>query len=160
HRIVMFAPPTENISLAGHPEIGKLLGDHSADIARIQASTDSELGEVKDNLKALLNPQGSPGLARMEAFKRDVTEHLYVINAEHDEAVDVGPNGEKVVSEAVRKLNALPTIGPPGLITLRYSDIGGTEEDAREKKTGVKNPGYAHRIVVKMGEQEDFSCSD
>jgi len=160
HRIVMFAPPTENISLAGHPEIGKLLGDHSADIARIQANTDAELGEVKDDLKALLNPQGSPGQARMEAFKRDVTEHLYVINAEHDEVVDVGPNGEKVVSEAVRKLNALPTIGPPRLVTLRYSDIGGTEEDAREKKTGVTNPAYAHRIVVKMGEQKDFSFFD
>src|SRR5436305_9256442 len=138
HRIVMFAPPTENISLAGHPEIGKLLGDHSADIARIQASTDAELREVKDDLKALLNPQGSPGQARMEAFKRDVTEHLYVINAEHDEVVDVGSNGEKVVSEEVRKLNALPTIGPPRLVTLRYTDIGGTEEDGREKKSGVK----------------------
>ena len=160
HRIVLFSPPTENISLAGHPEIGKLLGNHSADIARIQANTDAELGEVKDDLKALLNPQGSPGQARMEAFKRDVTEHLYVINAEHDEVVDVGPNGEKVVSEAVRKLNALPTIGPPRLVTLRYSDIGGTAEDARAKKTGVKNPAYAHRIVVKMGEQKDFSFFD
>src|SRR4051794_14857025 len=160
HRIVMFAPPTENISLAGHPEIGKLLGDHSADISRIQANTDAELGEVKDDLKALLNPQGSPGQARMEAFKRDVTEHLYVINAEHDEVADVGPNGEKVVTEAVRKLNELPTIGPPRLVTLRYSDIGGTEEDARETKTGVKNPAYAHAIVVKMGEQKYFSFFD
>src|SRR5882757_178872 len=160
HRIVMFAPPTENISLARHPEIGKLLGEHSADIARIQANTDAELGEVKDDLKALLNPQGSPGQARMEAFKRDVTEHLYVINAEHDEVVDVGPNGEKVVSEAVRKLNELPTIGPPRLVTLRYSDIGGPEEDAREKKSGVRNPAYAHSVVVKMGSQQDFSFFD
>jgi pimeloyl-ACP methyl ester carboxylesterase len=160
HRIVMFSPPTENISLTGHPEIGKLLGDHSADIARMQANTDAELGKVKDDLKALLNPQGPPGQASMEAFKRDVTEHLYVINAEHDEVVDVGPNGEKVVSKEVRKLNELPTIGPPRLVTLRYADIGGTEEDAREKKSGVKNPAYAHRILVKMGEQEDFSFFD
>src|SRR6266404_3861854 len=160
HRIVMFARPTENISLAGHPEIGKLLGDHSADIARIQANTDAELGEVKDDLKALLNPQSVPGQARMEAFKRDVTEHLYVINAEHDEVVDVGPNGEKVVSEAVRKLSELPTLGVPRLVTLRYDDICVTEEDAREKKTGVKNPTYAHGIVVKMGEQKDFSFFD
>jgi hypothetical protein len=160
HRIVMFSPPTENISLTGHPEIGKLLGDHSADIARMQANTDVELGKVKDDLKALLNPQGPPGQASMEAFKRDVTEHLYVINAEHDEVVDVGPNGEKIVSEEVRKLNALPTIGPPRLVTLRYTDIGGTEEDAREKESGVKNPAYAHRILVKMGEQDDFSFFD
>src|ERR1700704_1365151 len=160
HRIVMFAPPTENISLAGHPEIGKLLGEHSADIARVQSSTDSELGRVKEDLKALLNPQDPPGQQRMEAFARDVTEHLYVINAEHDQVVDVGPNGEKIVSQAVRKLNELPTIGPPRLVTLRYSDIGGTEEDARETKTGVKNPAYAHGIVVKMGEQEDFSFFD
>jgi hypothetical protein len=89
-----------------------------------------------------------------------VTEHLYIINAEHDEVVDVGPNGEKVVSKEVRKLSELPTIGPPRLITLRYADIGGTEEDAREKKSGVKNPAYAHRILVKMGEQDDFSFFD
>src|SRR4051812_26211829 len=160
HRIVMFAPPTENISLAAHPDVGKLLGDDSAAIARIQATTDSELGKVKEDWKALLNPQDPPGQARMEAFTRDVTEHLYVINAEHDEVVDVGPNGEKVVSEPVRTLSEQPTMGPPRLVTLRYSDIGGTEEDARQKKTGVKNPAYAHGIVVKMGEQKDFSFFD
>src|SRR5436853_2915304 len=103
----MFAPPTENISVAGHPEIGKLLGDRSADISRIQANTDAELAEVKEDLKVLLNAQGAPDQTRMEAFKRDVTEHLYIINAEHDEVVDVGLNGEKVVSEAVRKLSDL-----------------------------------------------------
>lgn len=157
HRIVMFSPPTENILLSAHPEIGKLLGDHSVDIARMQANTDAELQQVKDDWKALINPQGPSDQARMEAFKRDVTEHLYVINAERDDLADVGPNGEKIVSEAVRKLNSLPTIGPPRLVTLRYSDIGGTEEDAREKKTGVKNPLYAQRIVAKMGEQKDFS---
>lgn len=160
HRIVMFSPPTQNFSLTGHPEIGKLLGDHSADIARIQANTDSELGKVKDDLKSLLNPAGPPGQASMEAFKRDVTEHLYIINVEHDEVVDVGPNGENVVSEEVRKLSELPTIGPPRLVTLRYSDIGGPEEDAHEAKTGLKNPAYAHGIIVKMGEQKDFSFFD
>jgi len=111
-------------------------------------------------LKALLNPRDPPGQARMEAFKRDVTEHLYFINAEHDEVVDVGPNREKIVSEAVRKLSELPTIGPPRLVTLRYSDIGATEEDARETKTGVENPAYANSIVVKMGEQKNFSFFD
>jgi pimeloyl-ACP methyl ester carboxylesterase len=160
HRIVMFSPPTENISLTGHLEIGRLLGDRSADIAQIQANTQAELGKVKDDLEALLNPQGPSGQARVEAFRRDVTEHLYVINAERDEVVDLGPNGEKVVSDSMRKLSELPTIGPPRLITLRYSDIGGAEEDARETKTGVKNPAYAHGIVVKMGEQKDFSFFD
>ena len=160
HRIVMFSPPTENILLSAHPEIGKLLGDHSVDIAWMQANTDAELQKVKDDWKALINPQGPSDRARMEAFKRDVTEHLYVINAERDDLADVGPNGEKIASEAVRKLNALPTLGPPRLVTLRYSDIGGTEEDAREKKTGVKNPLYAQRIVAKMGEQKDFSFFD
>ena len=160
HRIVMFAPPTENFASAKHKEIGQLLREHSTDIARIQASTDSELGRVKEDLKALLNPQDPPGQARMEAFMRDVAERLYIINAERDEVVDVGPNGEKVVSETLRKLSELPTIGPPRLVTLRYSDIGGTEEDAREKKTGVKNPEYAHGIIVKMGEQKDFSFFD
>jgi len=160
HKVVMFAPPTENVSLARHTELVKLLGGQGADLARIQASTDSELGRVKEDLKGLLNPQDAPGQARMEAFTRDVTDHLYVINAERDEVVDVGPNGEKVVSEAVRKLSELPTIGPPRLDTLRYSDIGGTEEDARETKTGVKNPAYAHGILIKMGEQKDFSFFD
>jgi len=138
----------------------KLLGGNGAELSRIQASTDSELGRVKEDLKALLNPQDAPGQARMEAFKRDVTDHLYVINAEHDGVVDVGPNGEKIVSEGVRKLSESPTIGPPRLVTLRYSDIGGTEEDGREKKTGVKNPAYAHAIIIKMGEQKDFSFFD
>jgi hypothetical protein len=64
------------------------------------------------------------------------------------------------VSEAARKLNELPTIGPPRLVTLRYSDIGGTEEDARETKTGVKNPAYAHVGIIRMGEQKDFSFFD
>src|SRR5262245_50897864 len=160
HKIVLFSPPTENVSLARHTELVKLLGGNGAELARIQASTDSELGKVKEDLKALLNPRDLPGQARMEAFKRDVTDHLYVINAEHDGVVDVGPNGEKIVSESVRKLSELPTIGPPRLVTLRYSDIGGTEEDAREKKRGVKDPAYAHVIVIKMGEQKDFSFFD
>jgi hypothetical protein len=160
HRIVMFAPLTENISLAGHPEIEKMLGEHRAEAAQIQASTDSELGGVKEDLRALLNASDPPGQARREAFTRDVTEHLYVINAEHDGVVDVGPNGEKIVSEGIRKLSELPTIGPPRLVTLRYSDIGGTEEDARATKVGVKDPAYAHGIVVKMGEQKNFSFFD
>jgi hypothetical protein len=160
HKVVLFSPPTENISLARHTELVKLLGGNSAQLAQIQASTDSELGRVKEDLKALLNPQDPTGQARMEAFKRDVTDHLYVINAEHDGVADVGPNGEKIVSESVRRLSELPTIGAPRLVTLRYSDIGGTEEDAREKKNGVKNPAYAHVILIKMGEQKDFSFFD
>jgi hypothetical protein len=160
HKVVMFSPPTENVSLARHTELVKLLGGNNAELARIQTSTESELGKVKADLKALLNPRDPPGQARMEAFKRDVTDHLYVINAEHDGVVDVGPNGEKIVSEGIRKLNESPTIGPPRLVTLRYSDIGGTEEDAREKKSGVKNPAYAHAILIKMGDQKDFSFFD
>ena len=160
HRIVMFAPLTENLSLAGNAEIGKLIGEHNADVARIQVDTDSELAKLKEDLKALLNPPDPAGQARREAFTRDVTEHLYVINAERDGVVDVGPNGEKIVSEGIRKLSELPTLGPPRLVTLRYSDIGGTEEDAREAKTGVKNRAYAHGILVKMGEQKHFSFFD
>jgi len=91
---------------------------------------------------------------------KDVAERLYIINAERDEVVDVRPNGEKIVSETLQKVSQLPTLGPPRLVTLRYSDIGGAEEDARATKTGVKNPAYAHAIVVKMGEQKDFSFFD
>jgi hypothetical protein len=160
HRVVQFAPLTENLSLAGHPEIGKVLGEHSVDIGRVQANTDSELRQVKEDLKILLNPGDATGQARMEAFKRDVTEHLYFINAEHDGVVDVGPNGEKIINEAVRKLSELPTIGPPRLITLRYGDIGATEEEARATTNGVRNSVYAHAIVVKMGEQKNFSFFD
>src|ERR1700756_3923576 len=157
HRIVMFTPLTENVSLAQQPEFVKLLGKESADIAQMQASTYSELGRVKEDLKALLDPQDPLAAARTEAFIKDVAEHLYIINAERDEIVDVGPNGEKIVSEALRRLSQLPTLGPPRLVTLRYSDIGGTEEDARETKSGVENPAYAHGIVVKMGAQQEFS---
>jgi pimeloyl-ACP methyl ester carboxylesterase len=160
HRIVMFAPLTENVSLAGQAELVKLLGKQSTDIAQMQADTYSELGKVKEDLKALLDPQDSLAGARKETFIKDVAEHLYIINAERDEVVDVGPNGEKIVSEALRKLSQLPTLGPPRLVTLRYSDIGGTEEDARETKSGVENPAYAHGIVVKMGAQQDFSFFD
>jgi hypothetical protein len=91
---------------------------------------------------------------------RDVAERLYIINAERDEVADVGPNGEKIVSETLRKVSQLPTLGPPRLVTLRYSDIGGAEEDARAQKSGVKNPAYAHSIIVKMGEQKNFSFFD
>ena len=160
HKVVLFAPPTENVSLARHTELVKLLSGKSADLTRIQASTDSELATIKEDLKALLNPQDAPGQVRQEAFTRDVTDRLYVINAEQDGVVDVGPNGEKIVSESLRKLNDSPTTGPRRVVTLRYSDIGGTEEDARAKKSGVKNPAYAHVIVIKMGEQKDFSFFD
>src|SRR5207237_926369 len=57
HRIVMFTPLTENVSLAGQPKLVKLLGEESADIAQMQASTYSELGRVKEDLKALLDEQ-------------------------------------------------------------------------------------------------------
>ena len=160
HRIVMFTPLTENVSLAGQPELVNLLGEESADIAQMQANTYSELGRVKEDLKALLDAQDPLTAARKEAFMKDVAEHLYIINAERDEVVDVGPNGEKIVSEAQRKLSQLPTLGPPRLVTLRYSDIGGTEEDARETKSSVRDPSYAHGIVVKMGGQQEFSFFD
>lgn len=160
HRIVMFTPLTENVSLAGQQEIVKLLGKESADIAQMQANTYSELGRVKEDLKALLEPQDAAGQARKEAFMKDVAEHLYVINAERDEVVDVGPNGEKVVSEAMRKLSELPTQGVPRLVTLRYGDIGGSQEEARATKSGVKDPSYAHGVVVKMGSQDAFSFFD
>jgi hypothetical protein len=160
HRIVMFTPLTENVSLAGQTELVKLLGEESADIAQMEASTYSELGRVKEDLKALLDPQDALAAARKEAFMKDVAEHLYIINAERDEVVDVGPNGEKIVSEALRKLSQLPTLGPPRLVTLRYSDIGGSEEDTRETKSGVRDPSYAHGIVVKMGGQQGFFFFD
>src|SRR5205809_5055050 len=57
-------------------------------------------------------------------------------------------------------LSKLPTLGAPRLVTLRYRDIGGSEEDARERKNGVRNPAYAHSAVVKMGSQQDFSFFD
>jgi hypothetical protein len=160
HRIVMFTPLTENVSLAQLPAFVKLLGQESQDIAQMQAHTYSELGKVKEDLKTLLNPPDHIAETRKEAFIKDVAEHLYVINAEGDEIVDVGPNGEKVVSEGMRMLSQLPTLDVPRLITLRYSDIGGSEEDARETKSGVRDPSYAHGIVVKMGAQDDFAFFD
>src|SRR5438874_150421 len=144
----------------GQAELVKLLAKHSTDIAQMQANTSSELGRVKEDLKALLDAQDPLAGARKEAFMKDVAEHLYIINAERDEVVDVGPNGEKIVSEALRKLSQLPTLGPPRLVTLRYSDIGGSEEDARETKSGARDPSYAHGIVVKMGAQDAFSFFD
>jgi pimeloyl-ACP methyl ester carboxylesterase len=160
HRIVMFAPLTENVSLAQNPELVKQIGAQSMDVKQMQANTYSELGKVTEDLKALLEPQDPPGQARKGAFMKDVAENLYIINAERDKVVDVGPNGEKIVSEALRKLSQLPTLGAPRLVTLRYSDIGGSEENARETKTGVRNPAYAHTIVVKMGAQRNFSFFD
>src|SRR6266404_5017885 len=136
HRIVMFTPLTENVSLTAQPD------------------------SVKEDLKALLAPQDPLAKARAEAFMKDVAEHIYIINAEGDKLVDVGPNGEKIVSDTVRMLSQLPTLGAPRLVTLRYSDIGGSEEDARERKSGVRNPAYAHSVVVKMGSQQDFSFFD
>jgi hypothetical protein len=160
HRIVMFTPLTENVSLAQLPAFVKLLGKESPDIAQMQANTYSELGRVKEDLKALLNPQDAVAETRKESFVKDVAEHLYVINAEGDEIVDVGPSGEKVVNEAIRQLSQLPTLGVPRLVTLRYNDIGGSEEEARETKSGVRDPSYAHGIVVKMGEQDAFTFFD
>src|SRR3954462_15427176 len=160
HRIVMFMPLTENVSLAAQPELVKQLGKQTTDIAEMQANIDSKLNSVKQDLRALLDPQDALAKVRTEAFMQDVAERLYIINAEGDEVADVGPHGEKIVSETLRKVSQLPTPGSPRLITLRYSDIGGPEEDARAKKTGVKNPAYAHGVVVKMGEQKDFSFFD
>jgi pimeloyl-ACP methyl ester carboxylesterase len=160
HRIVMFCPLTENVALTGHPELMKLFGKQSKDVAQMQANASAKLKSVKDDLKALLNWQDLAGKARKEAFMKDVTEHIYIINAEGDKLVDVGPHGEKIVSDTVRMLSQLPTLGAPRLVTLRYRDIGGPEEDARERKSGVRNPAYAHSIVVKMGAQDHFSFFD
>jgi pimeloyl-ACP methyl ester carboxylesterase len=161
HRIVMFTPLTENVSLAQSPELVKLLGAQSADIGQMQADTYSELGRVKEDLKTLLDPHDLLGQTRKESFVKDVAEHLYVINAEGDEVVDVGPTGEKIVSEAIRKLSELPALGAPRLLTLGYKDIGGIEEDARlEKSRGLRNPAYAHSIVVKIGQQKNFAFFD
>src|SRR5262249_54583915 len=160
HRIVMFTPLTENVSLAQNPELVKLIGAQSKDVAQMQANTYSELSRVKQDLKALLEPHDAAGETRKDSFVKDVAEHLYVINAERDEVVDVGPNGEKIISEAMRKLSELPSLGVPHLVTLRYKDIGGTEADTREKKSGLRDPGYAHNIVVKLGSQHDFSFFD
>src|SRR3954471_9547528 len=75
HRIVMFTPLTENVSLAQQAEFVKLLGQQSADIAQMQASTYSELGRVKEDFKALLEPQDSVGHARKEAFMKHVAQN-------------------------------------------------------------------------------------
>jgi hypothetical protein len=161
HRIVMFTPLTENVSLDRSPGLVKLLGSQSKDINQMQANTYSELGKVKEDFKSLLDPHDVVGEARKERFLKNVADHLFVINAEGDEVVDVGPDGEKIVSEGIRKLTDLPTLGAPHLVTLRYKDIGGSEEDARVAKSGeLKDPAYAHTIVVKMGAQRDFSFFD
>ena len=160
HRIVMFTPLTENVSLTGKPDIVKLLGKEGTDVAHIQANASLKLNDVKNDLKALLVPHDPIGKARAESFMKDVAEHIYIIHAEGDKLVDVGPHGEKIVSDTVRMLSQLPTLGAPRLVTLRYNDIGGSQEDARERKSGVSNPAYAHTIVVKMGGQQDFSFFD
>src|SRR5437870_11451381 len=80
HRIVMFTPLTENVSLAGQAELVKLLAKQSTDIAQMQANTYSELGRVKEGLEALLDPQDPLAKARKEAFMKDVAGHLYIIN--------------------------------------------------------------------------------
>jgi hypothetical protein len=156
----MFSPLTENVSFAGKPELVELLGKQTSDIRQMQANTYAKLENVKEDLQSLLDPHDPLAKERTEAFMRDVAERLYIINAERDEVADVGPNGEKIVSETLRKVTQLPTLGPPRLVTLRYSDIGGPEEDARAEKSGVKNPAYAHAIIVKMGEQKNFSFFD
>src|SRR5205085_12109406 len=138
HRVVMFTPLTENVSLTGQPDILKLLGKQSTDVAQMQANTSSKLVSVKEDLKALLAPQDPLAKARAEAFMKDVAEHTYIINAEGDRLVDVGPNGEKIVSDTERMLSQLPTPGTPRLVTLRYCYMGGSEEDARANKSGVK----------------------
>src|SRR5437763_8506662 len=46
------------------------------------------------------------------------------------------------------------------MVPRRKSDIGGSEEDARETKSGVRDPSYAHGIVVKMGAQGACSFFD
>jgi hypothetical protein len=153
HRIVMFVPVTENVSLNKHPDIVKLLASKSIDIHQMEANTYSELGKVKADLTNLLHPNDSIGEERKQRLLKDVIDRLYVINAEGDGVVDVNEKGEKIVYEPLSHLNEQPNLGPRRLETLRYSDIGGPEEDHRL----IKNPAYAHTIVVKMGEQESFA---
>src|SRR3954468_10504127 len=72
HRIVMFTPLTENVSLGQLPKFVKLLGTKSPDIAQMQANTYSELGRVKEDAKSLLNPQDPAGEMRKESFIKNV----------------------------------------------------------------------------------------
>src|SRR5947207_2178048 len=73
HRIVMFAPLTENVSLTAHPVMVKLLSQHDADVAQLQTNNYSGLGRVKEDLKALRSPQDPPSQVRLETCTRDVT---------------------------------------------------------------------------------------
>src|SRR4051794_1368721 len=94
HRIVMFTPLTENVSLAGKPELIKRLSDGTTDLAQMQANASSKIESVKQDLEAFLDPRDPSAKARTEAFMNDVAERLYIISAERDEVADVGPNGE------------------------------------------------------------------
>src|SRR5437762_2969981 len=82
HRIVMFTPLTENVSLTGQLDILKLLGKQSTDVAQMQANTSSKLVSVKEDLKGLLAPQDPLAKARAEAFMKDVAVHIYITNPE------------------------------------------------------------------------------
>jgi pimeloyl-ACP methyl ester carboxylesterase len=80
HRIVMFTPLTENVSLGQSPGLVKLLGSQSKDINQMQANNYSELGKVKEDLKSLLDPHDVVSEARKERFLKNVADHLFVIN--------------------------------------------------------------------------------
>src|SRR5437773_3036761 len=68
HRIVMFTPLTENVSLAGQAELVELLAKRSSDIAQIQANTYSELGRAHEELTAFLYALEPFAGARREAL--------------------------------------------------------------------------------------------
>src|SRR5215472_13810408 len=93
HRIVMFTPLTENVSLDRSPGLVKLLGSQSKDINQMQANNYSELGKVKEDLKSLLDPHDVVSETRKERFLKNVADRRFDMNAEADELDDVWANG-------------------------------------------------------------------
>jgi len=65
---------------------------------------------------------------------KDVAKQYYIITMPMAyKLVERRSNGEKDRERHGAMLSQLPTLGAPRLVTLRYSDIGGSREDAPRK---------------------------
>lgn len=155
HRIVLFAPITQNVYLYGDEVRGvaeKVFAKKESDLQQIQNNTYSEITGVHRDLDKIMESPGDE--MEKQRFTREVLERLYVIHAEGDAIVDMEKDGRKTCNRWLLKIDQEQTIpGPRHYQVLSRKEIDWKGNFLTEK---VRPIAYPHTHIVKLGQQSRY----
>ena len=158
HRVVMFAPITENVHLYGplvQDLAQQLFGKPESELKQIQDSTNSELGGVRADLDKIMTKSDDD--ESKNEFIRDVLEKIYVVHAREDLIVDAEAGPKKIVNHCLLKLDSEQApAGPPHYQILEPKEIDVNYEGLKKRLRPI---AYPHTHIVKAGEQERYDHS-